>query len=140
METIMENSERPCYIPQAELKGQLKLAMKQFVMDGERAYSKVAFQPITLLNHISLHKTKQTLMSVEKLGETVEKACAQLAHNCRLAMTKEEEEKEARNKDKVEKIEPVTKSSHDYNKHFLTIPFPSHVEIHIYRHNNGEVS
>ncbi|CAL1412654.1 unnamed protein product [Linum trigynum] len=105
----------PCYTPQPDPNYHLRLLVEQIARVPERSFHKMDphIQAMAQTG-FSFPRETDTLRSIKKHIEVIEKACAQFSQdNLYAAIQVEEEEEEGNHEDVEEHTEVVTESSHD---------------------------
>ncbi|CAL1371039.1 unnamed protein product [Linum trigynum] len=114
MAAFMGHSAEPCYTPQPDPNYELRLLVEQIARVPERSFPEMDphIQAIAQTD-FSYRETEETLLSIKKSLEDLEKAYAQPAQDHPSAIILEEEEEDEGYKDIVEQTEVFTKSSRD---------------------------
>ncbi|CAL1401980.1 unnamed protein product [Linum trigynum] len=106
----------PCYTPQPNPNYHLRLLVEQIARVPDRSFPEMDphIQTMAQTDFSFPCETEDTLRSIKKLIEVIEKACAQFSQdNLYVAIQVEEEEEEGNHEDVEEHTEVVTESSHD---------------------------
>ncbi|CAL1412058.1 unnamed protein product [Linum trigynum] len=116
MAAFTGHSAEPCYTPWSEPESKLNLFIEHCARNAERSCSKLDphIWAIPKTDFSFLRETEETLQSIKKHIEVIEKACAQFAQdNLYATIQVEEEEEEANHEDVEEHTEVVTENSRD---------------------------
>ncbi|CAL1355011.1 unnamed protein product [Linum trigynum] len=106
----------PCYTPQPDPNYHLRLLVEQIARVPERSFPKMDphIQTIAQTDFSFPRETEDTLRSIKKHIEVIEKACSQFSQdNLYAAIQVEEEEEEGNHEDVEEHTKVVTECSHD---------------------------
>ncbi|CAL1394782.1 unnamed protein product [Linum trigynum] len=106
----------PCYTPHPDPNYHLRLLVEQIARVPERSFPDMDphIQAMAQTDFCFPRETEDTLRSIKKHIEVIEKACAQFAQdNLYAAIQVEEEEEEVNHEDVEEHRKVVTESSHD---------------------------
>ncbi|CAL1401803.1 unnamed protein product [Linum trigynum] len=115
----------PCYTPQPDPNYHLRLLMEQIARVPEKSFFEMDphIQAIAQTDFSFPRETEETLRSIKKHIEVIEKAYAQFSQdNLYATIQAEKEEEEVNHEDVVEHTEIVTKSSHDdHDQKYLVV-------------------
>ncbi|CAL1399401.1 unnamed protein product [Linum trigynum] len=119
MEAFTGHSAESCYTPLADRNIQLRFLVEQIARDTERSCSKMDLHSQTISQTdfsflLETREKKETLRSINKHLEVIEKSCAPFSQdNLYTTMQAEEEEEESNHGDVEEHTEVVTETSRD---------------------------
>ncbi|CAL1355039.1 unnamed protein product [Linum trigynum] len=91
----MGQSSRPCATPQPEPKKNWELMVEQFSRGADEGCSNSDLPITGPIDSTFLLESEELLRCTKRLGELIEQACAQIAHNHLLPLDEREEVKEA---------------------------------------------
>ncbi|CAL1405979.1 unnamed protein product [Linum trigynum] len=105
----------PCYTPQPDPNYHLRLLVEHIAQVPERSFPEMDphIQAMAQTDFSFPRETEETLQSIKKHIEVIEKACAQFSQDNLYATIQAEKEEEVNHEDVVEHTEVVTKSSRD---------------------------
>ncbi|CAL1403303.1 unnamed protein product [Linum trigynum] len=116
MAAFTGHSAEPCYTPQPDPNYELRLLVEQIARVPERSFPEMDphIQAIAQTDFSFPRETEDTIRSIKKHLEVIEKACSQFSQdNLYAAIQVEEEEEKGNHEDVEEHTEVVTESSHD---------------------------
>ncbi|CAL1371080.1 unnamed protein product [Linum trigynum] len=116
MAAFTGHSAEPCYTPQPDPNYELRLLVEQIARVPERSFPEMDphIQAIAQTDFSFPRETEDTIRSIKKHIEVIEKACSQFSQdNLYAAIQVEEEEEKGNHEDVEEHTEVVTESSHD---------------------------
>ncbi|CAL1387840.1 unnamed protein product [Linum trigynum] len=116
MAAFTGHSAEPCYTPQPDPNYELRLLVEQIARVPERSFPEMDphIQAIAQTDFSFPRETEDTIRSIKKHLEVIEKACSQFYQdNLYAAIQVEEEEEKGNHEDVEEHTEVVTESSHD---------------------------
>ncbi|CAL1387928.1 unnamed protein product [Linum trigynum] len=116
MAAFTGHSAEPCYTPQPDPNYELRLLVEQIARVPERSFPEMDphIQAIAQTDFSFPRETEDTIRSIKKHLEVIEKACSQFSQdNLYAAIQVEEEEEKGNHEDVEEHTEVVIESSHD---------------------------
>ncbi|CAL1387614.1 unnamed protein product [Linum trigynum] len=124
MAAFTGHSAEPCYTPHPDPNYHLRLLVEQIARVPERSFPEMDphIQAMAQTDFSFPRETEDTLRSIKKHIEVIEKACAQFSQdNLYAAIQVEEEEAEGNHENVQEHAEVVTESSHDNHDQVYTL-------------------